>query len=138
MLPQADLDRCLWRPSANVATVRNVAARWYADEVDEATTPLPEATIGWLMWHIEWWWTNTGRAVAGEPLVMPADQPWSGSTDGLVAAKRAWDNTLATADLEGAVTGLMPTPQPFAFVAAWVNFELTKINQLLIRQANAS
>lgn len=38
------------------------------------------------------------------------------------------------------MSGLVPNPRPFSFVAAWVNFELTKnlaeINQLRIQHGN--
>lgn len=65
-----------------------------------------------------------------------------GSTRGIVDAKTGWDQILGSGDLDRQVTGLMPSPQSLAFVAAWVNFELTKnlseINQLLIRYDNAA
>lgn len=40
--------------------------------------------------------------------------------------RRGGDEVLATVDLDRHIDGLMPTPQSAAFVAAWVNFELTK------------
>lgn len=65
----------------------------------------------------------------------------SGSADGVVEVKHRWDEVLATVDLDREVVGLMPTPQPFNFVGAWVNFELTKnlseIHMLIVRHSNA-
>ena len=58
----------------------------------------------------------------------------------MLAAHDRWVGLLNTNDLDALVTGLMPDPRPFAFLAAWVNFELTKnlaeINQLKIQHAN--
>jgi hypothetical protein len=58
----------------------------------------------------------------------------------VLAAHERWVDILNTHDLEALVTEAMPDPRPFAFLAAWVNFELTKnlaeINQLEILHAN--
>lgn len=141
VLPEIDHDRCLWEPSGHVVTVRNGSDGWEADWPDEDHRPLPEVTIGWLLWHIEWWWGNAARAVQEEDLLPPAEHRWSGSTTGVLNCKNAWDQVLETADLDRQISGLMPKPQPLAFVAAWVNFELIKnlseINQLLVRYGNA-
>ena len=97
-------------------------------------------TIGWLLWHVEWWWTNAVRAVEGEKLAQPGEHRWSGSTAGVLECKNRWDGVLRASDLDRWVTRLMPTPQSLAFVAAWVNFELVKnlseINQLLVHYGN--
>lgn len=136
-----DHDRCLWEPSSHVVTVRKGSGGWMADWPDEEHAPLPEVTIGWLLWHVEWWWNNAARAVRAEQMLRPAEHRWSGSTAGTLDCKDVWDPLLAAADLDRQVTGLMPKPQSLAFVAAWVNFELTKnlseMNQLLVRYANA-
>lgn len=130
----------LWEPSTNVVTVHESEGGWVADWPDEKSSPQPDATVGWLLWHVEWWWTDAARVCRGQTGMQAAEHRWSGSTDGLVAAKREWDEILHTHDLEAEIVGLMPTPQPFWFVAAWVNFELIKnlaeINQLLTQRAN--
>ena len=130
----------LWEPSGNVVTVHRTNEEWVADWPDEERPPLPDATIGWLLWHIEYWWTNAADAAEGLPTRTPDQVRWSGSTAGLVAAYRRWRGILEKHDLNALVTGLMPEPRPFSFVAAWVNFELTKnlaeISQLKIQSAN--
>lgn len=140
VLPPIDHERCLWEPSGHVVTVRQRCGEWVADWPDEEHPPQPEVTIGWLLWHVEWWWSNAARAVRGEQLVAPHEHHWSGSTAGILDAKAGWDQILASVDLDGQVNGLMWKPQSVAFMAAWVNFELTKnlseMNQLLIRYAN--
>ena len=52
----------LWEPSTNVVTVHNAGGEWIADWPDEEHPPLPDATIAWLLWHIEFWWTNAADA----------------------------------------------------------------------------
>lgn len=140
VMPRIDLDVCLWEPGTNVCTVREVEGSWRADWPDEDKSPLAEPTVGWLLWHIEWWWTNAARALAGLPPVEPGNHHWSASVQGVLDAKSGWDTALAGVDLDAEVTGLMPTARPAAFVAAWVNFELTKniaeIHQLLTRRDN--
>lgn len=140
VLDRIDEDTCLWEPSTNVCTVRRIGERWVADWPDESRNPLPEVTVAWLLWHMEWWWTQTLRSVDGLPVVPAEEHEWSGGVQGLVAAKAAWDEVLETADLEREVRGLHPEPRPLWAVAAWVSVELTKnlaeLHQVLVRRAN--
>lgn len=142
VLPMIDMQTSLWKPSANIVTVRKINGQWKADRPDEDTPPLPEATIGWLLWHVEWWWTNAARALRGAQTISPANHSWSGSTAGVVAAKATWDAALPEFHLDTTIENLMPTPRSAAFVSAWVNFELTKniaeMHQLLNRIANST
>lgn len=140
VLDAVDEDLALWTPSDNVVTVHRVGGSWVADWPDEEQPPLPDATIGWLLWHIEFWWTNAAAAAEGLPTRAPDEVAWSGSTSGLTAAHDRWLEILVTHDLDALVAGLMPSPRTLSFVAAWVNFELTKnlaeINQLRIQHGN--
>ena len=137
-----DLDPALvgWEPSTNVVAARNGPNGWVADWPDEDHPPIPETTVGWLLWHIEFWWGNAIRAVRGELVQTPDQVRWSGSPDALQNLHDEWAEILKESDLQQAVVGLMPEPRPLWFVAAWVNFELTKnlseINQLKIRWNN--
>jgi hypothetical protein len=111
-----------------------------ADWPDEAHRLLSDATVSWLLWHIEFWWNDAADAAEGHPTRSPEQARWSGSTAGVIAAHDRWLDILNTHDLDALVTGLMPNPRPFSFVAAWVNFELAKnlaeIDQLKIRHGN--
>lgn len=135
-----DEDLALWETSSNVVTVHSTDDGWVADWPDEEHPPLPDATIGWLLWHIEFWWSNAADAAEGHPARTPDQVRWSGSSAGMIAAHDRWLDILNTHDLDSLVTGLMPKPSPFSFVAAWVNFELAKnlaeINQLKIQHSN--
>lgn len=134
VIDQVDLGLALWEISTHVCTVHETEVGWVADWPDEEGSPLPDATIAWLLWHIEWWWSDTVAMVSGRPRIAPSDHRWSGSTDGIGAAKRAWDRVLVESDLDALVRWHMPEPQPIWFIAGWVNVELTKnlaeINQL--------
>lgn len=140
VLPQLDAELAEWEPSANTVGVHYRDGEWAADWPDESVTPLPEPTVGWLLWHIEWWWGNAARACRSEPVIGPEQHLWSGSVEGVRAAKPKWDEILRTVPADTVVSGLMPEDKPLWFVAAWVNFELTKniseIGQLLIRRGN--
>jgi len=133
-------DQMRWAPSNNVVTMHGTADGWVADWPDEDHPPLPDATIGWLLWHIEMWWANAADAADGRPTRAPSDTQWSGSTAGVIAAHDRWLAILNSHDMDALVSGLMPEPRPFSFVASWVNFELTKnlaeINQLKTQHAN--
>lgn len=111
-----------------------------ADWPDEESSPLPEATIAWLLWHIEWWWGNTQRICDGQEPVGPEAHQWSGSTAEIARLKNSWIRYLRTTDPNVIISGLMPEDAPIWSIAGWVNFELTKnlseINQLLLRHNN--
>ena len=134
IIDQIDLELALWEPSTHVCTVHQAGDGWSADWPDEDKGPLPDATIAWLLWHIEWWWTDTIAMVNGQPGVSPSAYRWSGGAGGLVAAKQAWDQIVSDADLDALVAWHMAEPQSVWFIASWVNVELTKnlaeINQL--------
>lgn len=140
VIDQVDEDLALWEPSGNACTVRRTEQGWVADWPDEENPPIPDVTIAWVLWHIEWWWTDAAALVEGRPKTPPEEHRWSGGTDGILATKAAWDRVLETTDLDQSVSGLMPEPQPLWFVAGWVNFELTKnlaeINHLKLLHAN--
>lgn len=140
IIDAVDEELTLWKPSDHVVTVHRDDGEWAADWPDEEPPPLPDATIGWLLWHIEWWWNNAIDAVEGRPTRPPGDTRWSGSTDGIAAAYQRWRDALTTHNVDAQVSGLMPEPRPLWFIASWVTFELTKnlaeINQLKMQHAN--
>lgn len=140
--PQVDLALCTWEPSKNCVTVRAQGDRWSADWPDEEGSPLPEATVGWLLWHIDWWWGNALRACRGLASGRASRHLWDGSVQTIEATKLAWEEMLRATPLDKMIEGLMPEPKPLWFVAGWVNFELTKnvseIHQLINRRANTA
>jgi len=138
---EVDERLAVWEPTANVVTVHRTEEGWRADWPDEENPPIPSPTAGWVLWHIEWWWSSTIGCVDGRAPLAPEDLRWSGGTDRIGELKRTWDAILDTRDLDEQVRWLTPEPQTLGFIAAWVNFELTKnlseISQLKLLHANA-
>lgn len=144
VLGQIDDQAAVWSAGGPSCTVHRTDDGWIADwPDDENDDDVSPATIGWILWHIEWWWTNALAMVRGEPTIAPRDHLWSGGTKKISYLKEEWDLVLATDDLDRLVQWVMPTPQPVALIAAWLNFELAKnlaeINQLkMIRAATSA
>lgn len=141
VLPRIDDAALYWEPSSNCVSVRRIDGRFVADQPDENTDVLPETTVAWLLWHIEWWWSDTISVCRGEAAVGPDAYEWSGSVDRIRALRTEWVEILEKTDVEKTIVGLMPEETPLRDVAGWVNFELTKnvseISQLLTRKANS-
>lgn len=140
VLPRIDGAVVHRAPSANCVDVRRVDGVLVADMPDESASPLPETTIAWLLWHIEWWWSNTLAVCRDGSAVGPDAYEWSGSVERIGTLADEWRDILASTDLAKPIVGLMPDDTPLWEVAGWVNFELAKnvaeIGQLLTRYSN--
>lgn len=143
-------DDMLWEPAPLCWTVRqDSSGAWRPDWADVEPDPIPVPTIGWLTWHIDWWWSTAIDHLTAAPLRARTDVTWPGSGAAAMSRLRAlatrWRAILTTADLQrpcvfpwGADAG-----RTVAHTALWVNVELTKniaeIGQLrLLRAARAS
>ncbi len=62
-LPQLTDDACLWEPAPGSWTVRQAGGVWQPDWADAEPDPVLPVTIGWLAWHIIWWWSGLIAAV---------------------------------------------------------------------------
>jgi hypothetical protein len=142
----------LWEPAALCWTVRPTAdGSWVPDWEDTEPEPIPVPTIGWITWHIGWWWTVTIDHARGRYPRDRTEISWPGDGEKTIAWLRylrtEWSAVLdgfSDADLDK--TAPFPwTNEPERTVAdmvAWVNVELTKntaeIGQLrLLRAARA-
>ncbi|MFJ1910790.1 DinB family protein [Streptomyces sp. NPDC088147] len=142
----------LWEPTSHCWTVRQGAdGTWVPDWAETEPDPVPVPTIGWLSWHIGWWWSVTVDHARGRTPREREDVRWPGDGEAAIAWLRAlraeW---LAVLD-RLTDTGLDATaPFPWqndpghtvADMAGWVNSELMKnvaeIGQLrLLRAASA-
>ena len=144
-------DDYLWQPAPISWTVRpDSSGAWKPDWSDTEPDPLPVPTIGWLTWHISWWWSETIDHLSGRTPRERTDVTWAGTGAEAVSRLRAlrgqWRELLAglsPADLE------QPSPFPWgsdsgytvAHTVLWVNIELTKnvaeIGQLRLLRAAA-
>jgi hypothetical protein len=142
----------LWEPARRCWTVRQAPdGSWAPDWEEPEPDPPPVPTIGWVSWHLGWWWTVTLDHLQGR---VPHDRTavaWPGPGAPTVAWLRAlrteWVavlDRLTAADLRAAA----PFPWPadagltVAHTLAWVNGELMKnvaeLGQLRLQRAAAA
>ncbi|MFB7719927.1 DinB family protein [Nocardia sp. NPDC056100] len=59
-LERLAVDDFLWAPVQLSWTLRHdYLGHWVPDWEDSEPDPIPVPTIGWITWHIGWWWTVT-------------------------------------------------------------------------------
>ncbi|MEV5548564.1 DinB family protein [Streptomyces sp. NPDC052309] len=129
---------CLWAPDPYHWTVRpDAQGRWVADFQVPEPDPVPALTIGWITWHIGYWWTTTlGHCFGSEEPPEREEIFWPGTAEGAVEWLRGlhqqWRrrlHDLDDTDLDSTDrTATLPWGQgmSLADVAGWVNVELTK------------
>jgi DinB family protein len=149
-LSALDEDDVLWEPAPLCWTVRQDSSGvWRPDWADVEPDPGPVPTIGWLTWHIDWWWSTAVDHLAAATPRDRTDITWPGSGAAAVSRlrdlARQWRQVLTTADLErpSAFPWGADADRTVAHTALWANVELTKniaeIGQLrLLRAAGAS
>ncbi|GAB3209348.1 DinB family protein [Marinactinospora endophytica] len=134
-----DLDdaMCLWEPAPVSWNVRpDGQGRWVADWQVPEPQPVPAVTIGWVTWHVDYWWTTTLEHCFGSGAPAREEIVWPGSAEAAIARlaelKRSWQAGLARlddADLDSTSrTAGLPWGEglPLVDVAGWVGVELTK------------
>ena len=113
-------ENCLWRPTPDAWTVhRDGNGVWREDWQVPEPDPAPPSTIGWLTWHLVWWWRDLrSRADGGRP-VTRGQSPWPGGADAVRSAlldlHAGWDAAFdrwTDADLERPFAFPWPRPRP--------------------------
>ncbi|WP_378739695.1 DinB family protein [Nocardia brasiliensis] len=141
----------LWPAADPHWTVRPDAdGAWRPDWADTEPDPVPVPTIGWLSWHIGWWWSAAIDQLAGRTAAAPEDVPWPGEGATAVAWLRELRDTWLRV-LDDLTEDELNRPAAFpwpaeagltvAHLMSWVNSELMKniaeIGQLrLLRTAS--
>lgn len=133
-LPHLDDRVCLWSPAPGAFTVRRDAeGAWRADWDEENPDRPSPVTIGWLTWHVLWWWGELLTRARGQQPRPREEVLWPGSAAGVRAElqrlSREWEQLLVEqteADLERPFAFPWSEPRPFVFAAAWANSELMK------------
>ncbi|MEU2539751.1 DinB family protein [Streptomyces iakyrus] len=142
----------LWEPAELCWTMRRGPdGTWVPDWADTEPDPVPVPTLGWVSWHIGWWWSVTLDHVQGRPPRDRADVVWPGegapTVEWLRGLRTQWLKVLddlTDEDLDA--TAPFPWPNDpghtVEHMVAWVNAELMKnvseIGQLrLLRTASA-
>ena len=132
-LPHLTDAACLWEPAPDSWTVRRGAdGSWRPDWAETEPNPVPATTIGWLTWHLIWWWSGLLSAVEGEKPRPRETVLWPGSAAAAVqlnALSGNWGRYLASLsenDLEGPFAYPWEEPRPLSIAIAWANSELMK------------
>ncbi|MFD6142697.1 DinB family protein [Promicromonospora sp. NPDC060271] len=142
----------LWEPAALCWTVRPTAdGVWVPDWSDTEPDPVPVPTIGWVTWHIGWWWSVAIDHAQGRTPRERAEITWPGDGRAAVEWLRGlhvdWLAVLdGLTDAELDARAVYPVQDDagytLAHMAAWVNSELMKnvaeIGQLRMLRAAAS
>ncbi|WP_028932672.1 DinB family protein [Pseudonocardia spinosispora] len=125
----------LWEPAALCWTVRPADGRWVPDWSDTEPDPIPVPTIGWITWHMGWWWSVTLDHLQGREPRERTDVEWPGGRDSVVEwlrdLRREWLAVLARLT-DDELDGAAPFPwsddpdKTVAHTLAWVNAELMK------------
>ncbi|RJO73397.1 DinB family protein [Nocardia panacis] len=149
-LDRLESDDFLWKPAANCWTVHRADdGTWVPDWADSEPDPVPVPTIGWLSWHIGWWWSVAIDHAHSRTPRERSDITWPGAgkpaVEWLRGLRADWLEALGRftdADLDS------PAPFPWqndpqhtvAHMVAWVNAELMKnaaeIGQLRLQRAS--
>ncbi|OZV75534.1 damage-inducible protein DinB [Micromonospora echinospora] len=142
-----------WEPAPLCWTMRTGPdGGWAPDWADTEPDPVPVPTIGWLTWHLGWWWSVTLDHLEGRTPRERTDVHWPGPGEPTVAWLRdlrvqwlAVLDRLTDADLDrpAAFPWQDDPAHTVAHTLGWVNAELMKnvaeIGQLrLLRAAQAS
>ncbi|WP_020576176.1 DinB family protein [Actinopolymorpha alba] len=139
----------LWEPAAHCWTLRpDAEGQWVPDWAETEPDPIPVPTIGWLSWHIGWWWSVTIDHVEDRTPRERTEITWPGDSEAAIewlrGLRESWLAVLARlteADLDA--TAPFPWPKDpehtVAHMVGWVNAELMKnaaeIGQLRLLRA---
>lgn len=126
----------LWEPATHCWTVRpSGEGGWVTDWEVPEPEPVPVPTIGWITWHVGWWWTVTIDHLQGKTPPDRVEVVWPGDGEAAVqwlrGLRREWLavlDRLSDTDLDT----VAPFPwvddreKTVAHMMAWVNAELMK------------
>jgi hypothetical protein len=128
-------EECLWRPAREGLHVHRVSdGTWRADWPHHEGYALGPPSIGWLTWHLGFWWSMVLDHSFGNGSLSRDNVMWPGNADDvrqwigrLQGQWRAVLEQVTDDELRSAQRTRWPfQDRPFADVVAWVNVELTK------------
>ncbi|MBB6095438.1 hypothetical protein HNQ60_004328 [Povalibacter uvarum] len=128
-------EECLWRPALRGLHIYDSGnGQWRVDWPESEGYEIGPASIGWLSWHMIFWWSMAVDHSFGDATLARDRVVWPGSAEGV--RKRLTDlhdrwhselDQLSEGDLESTARTRWPMRErPFGDVAAWVNIELMK------------
>lgn len=128
-------EECLWSPARTGPRLEAAGdGRWVATMPAHERYDLGPASIGWLTWHLGYWWSMVLDHSFGDGTLTAEAVVWPGSGSAAVAWITArhdeWRRRLASAteaEMHDRERTRWPfTQRTFADLAAWVNAELMK------------
>ncbi|QIJ65519.1 DinB family protein [Streptomyces sp. JB150] len=148
-LERLEPDDFLWEPAVTCWTVRRGdEGTWVPDWAESEPGIVPVPTIGWLSWHIGWWWSVAIDHARQETPRERGDITWPGAggptVEWLRGLRADWLEVLdrLTGDDLDSVARFPWRDDPrhtVAHMVAWVNAELMKnaaeIGQLRLQRA---
>lgn len=148
-LDRLEVDDFLWEPADLCWTLhRDDQGIWVPDWADTEPDPIPVPTIGWISWHIGWWWSVAIDHMQNRTPHDRSEILWPGAgpvaVDWLRGLHKEWLEILeqvTETDLD-APAGFPwrgDADKSVAHTIAWVNAELMKnaseIGQLRLLRA---
>ncbi|WP_066365565.1 DinB family protein [Herbidospora mongoliensis] len=138
-------EECVWEPAPGSWSVRpRPDGTWSADWAMPEPDPAPMTSVGWVMWHVGFWWDHAYSHTFGDAYTSgktldfaesAAVTPWPGDAEAgvawLTACRQRWiealdsltdDDLDATSRSDWFAGGGLP----LGHVLAWVNIELMK------------
>ncbi len=129
-------EECLWRPASQGLHVWRSPAGgpWQADWPEHEGYALGPSSIGWMTWHLCFWWSMVLDHSFGGASLTKEDVSWPGGAEAVRARvsvlEQRWRGELgklSDEDLRDAARTRWPFAQkPFVDVVGWANVELTK------------
>lgn len=134
-LKDLSTEECLWqRAKVGLHVRQGEDGTWNADWPDHEGYNLGPSSIGWLTWHMEFWWSMVLDHSFGCGTLERDHIRWPGTAE--VASRRIrelahrWRELLeglSEEDLRATEKTRWPfAARPFQEVVAWLNIELTK------------
>jgi hypothetical protein len=126
---------CLWRPAARGLHVhRDAQGRWHADWPTTEAYTLGPSSIGWLTWHLGFWWSMALDHNFGAAKLTREAIAWPGEADlvrdWISGLHQRWAAALReTTEQDLASSARVHWPfrdRPLGDLFAWANTELAK------------
>lgn len=127
---------CLWEPVERMWTVREgTDGRWAPDWEWPEPVPAPLVTVGWLTWHMAFWWKMVNDHSFGSGTLRREHVLWPGDARRAAGEiRRSHDewvghlNELSEAEFDSSERTRWPYEdgRTFGYVVSWVNVEFTK------------
>ncbi|MET0384856.1 MAG: DinB family protein [Polyangiales bacterium] len=128
-------EACLWRPAERGLHVwQGADGRWSADWPDHEGYDLGPSSLGWLTWHLGFWWSMVLDHASGEGSLTREAVFWPGDADGVrswvAGLEQRWRGFVSAqseAELHATERTRWPFQErPLSDLIAWANVELTK------------